>query len=65
MQRQVGSHSEGFQEGVDEQNTLSGRSSFWAMTRSEGKFALKLSTIMAKEVYDQLLFMVAKPIKGI
>jgi hypothetical protein len=37
-----------------EQNTPSEKSSFWAMTRSEGKSALKLSTIMVKEVYDQL-----------
>jgi hypothetical protein len=37
-----------------EKHTPSGRLSFWAMTGSEGKSALKLSTIMAKEVYDQL-----------
>jgi hypothetical protein len=37
-----------------EQNTPSGRSNFWAMTGSEGKSTLKLSTIMAKDVYDQL-----------
>jgi hypothetical protein len=35
-----------------EQNTPSRRSSFWAMTRSEGKPALKLRKIMPKQVYD-------------
>jgi hypothetical protein len=37
-----------------EQNTPSGRSSFWTMTGSKDKSALKLNTIMLKQVYDQL-----------
>jgi hypothetical protein len=36
------------------QNIPSERSSFWATTRSQGKFAPKLTTIMPKQICDQL-----------